>query len=388
MADPRPIRVTFVEPSLAAYRVPFFRKLARRPELDVTLLYAQSGRVNAAPDGFNAHLVGRRTVRVAGQPIYWQPSQISAVDPDRADVVSFDWDVHYALLVPALLRAKARGVASILWGHGTSGNDGTWKAWPRQELARLADVLVTYAEDARRQYIARGWDADRVWCAPNAIDQAPVQDAYDAVRAGFTREEDATDAARRHLRLRDGPVLLFVSRLDAVRRLDVLIDAAAIVARSHPAVQLAIVGDGAERGPIERRAADAGIAHVVRFAGAEYDEVRLARWYAAADVVVHPAWLGLSVYHAMGHGRPVVTADDAHLHPPEAASIVHGHTGLRFPANDAAACAAAVGRLLDDTALRLRLGRTARERAVREHSIDRMVDRFAGAIAAARARVR
>ena len=68
------------------------------------------------------------------------------------------------------------------------------------------------------------------------------------------------------------------------------------------------------------------------------------------------------------------------------ASIVHEQTGLRFKHGDAAACAAAIDRLLRDGALRIRLGQTARQRAMADHSIDAMVNGFDAAIRAAAAR--
>ena len=377
-----PIRVRFVEPSLAAYRVPFFRQLAATPGLNVSLSYAESGRVNATPDGFAATLGPRRVLRALGHPIYWQPAQLASVDRRIADVVSFDWDVHYASLVPALLKAKRHGVATILWGHGTSRNDGSWKAWPRQSLARLADVLVTYAEPARQRYLAAGWPVTRVFCAPNAIDQSPIQTAYAALREAGEDESRVIAAARQRLALpAAGPVLLFVSRLDAIRRLDVLIDAAALVTSRWPGVAVAIVGAGGERGSIEAHAARVGV-HAI-LAGAVYEERALADWYAAADVVVHPAGLGLSVYHAMGHGRPIVTGDDPFAHGPEATAVIDGETGFRFAHNDARACADAIARLLDDSTLRARLGTNARARATREHTMDAMVSAFEAAIRAA-----
>lgn len=379
---PAPIRVSFVEPSLAQYRVPFFRRLAAEPDLRLRLFYADSGRPNAAPDGFDATRVERRTMRVLGHPIYWQQSQLDAVNPESADVVSFDWDVHYASLVPALLRAKRRGVATILWGHGTSRNDGTWKAWPRRAIARLADVIVTYAEPARQRLLEEGWPADRVFCASNAIDQAPVQAAYAEVRAGHADEAAAQRAAREVLGLpAEGPLLLFVSRLDATRRFDVLIEALAELAGEWPTIRLALVGEGgSERSRVEAQARSRGVLNRITFAGAEYNELKLAQWYAASDVVVHPGWLGLSVYHAMGHGRPVVTADDPRLHPPEAASVIHGETGLRFDISRPHACAEAIRRLIGDDALRRSLGIRARIHAVEKHSIDAMAGSFVQAI--------
>lgn len=384
----RPIRVTFVEPSLAAYRLPFFRRLSAEPDIRLKLFYAESGRKNASPDGFDARFAPRQKYRLLGHPIYWQSGQLEAVDAATADVVSFDWDVHYASLVPALLRAKRAGIATILWGHGTSKNDDTVKAWPRRALARLADVIVTYSEAARASYLAAGWSPERAFCAPNAIDQAPIQAAYDAVRSEHADEAAARSAARATLGLpANGRVLLFVSRLDPIRRLDVLIDAVARLLPTRPDLCLAIVGEGdVERARLERQADASGVSSNVRFIGAVYDERQLATWYAACDLVVHPAGLGLSVYHAMGHGRPIVIGDAAGTHGPEAASVVDGETGSRFESGDAAACASAIDALLKDDDRREGLGRRARQLAIEAHSIEAMALRFAQAIRAANRR--
>jgi rhamnosyl/mannosyltransferase len=51
----------------------------------------------------------------------------------------------------------------------------------------------------------------------------------------------------------------------------------------------------------------------------------------------------------------------------------HGLTGLTVPPGDNAALSDALGTLVADEALRMRLGTAARERALADFSIDRMV---------------
>ncbi len=375
----QPIRITFVEPSLGAYRVPLFRGLAARDGIDLKLYYATSGRPNAKPEGFKAELVERKTYRVLGAPVYWQQSQLDAVDPLRTDVVCFDWDVHYASLVPALLKARRQGVATMLFGHGTSKNDGTWKASPRYALARLADVLVTYSIGARQAYLDRDWPVERVFAAPNALDL----DAIDAVQRQTRSDPENLRRFRESKGLGNGPVLLFVARLDPPRRVDVLLEAISHLDRTYPDLSLAIVGEGPSRDELKTLATRLGIAGRVHFVGALYDEAELAKWFCAADLFAFPSFMGLSALHALGYGLPIVTGNDRWAHGPEVEAVVDGETGLLFEHNQPLAMAQAIQRLLTDTASRRQMSERGRALAHERYSMSAMTGAFENAIRAA-----
>jgi glycosyltransferase involved in cell wall biosynthesis len=87
------------------------------------------------------------------------------------------------------------------------------------------------------------------------------------------------------------------------------------------------------------------------------------------DIACLPSYregLPKSSLEAMACGLPVVTTD-----VPGCRETVHeGENGLLVPPRDATALAAALQRLIEDPALRQRLGRRGRERAVQEFSDD------------------
>ncbi|HET6895262.1 MAG TPA: glycosyltransferase family 1 protein [Candidatus Baltobacteraceae bacterium] len=85
----------------------------------------------------------------------------------------------------------------------------------------------------------------------------------------------------------------------------------------------------------------------------------LARYYAGAAALVHPALLegfGLPMLEAMACGAPVVATVES------LPNVLSG-AALTFPAGNAQAARDAILRVLDDTALRERLVREGRERA-------------------------
>ena len=159
---------------------------------------------------------------------------------------------------------------------------------------------------------------------------------------------------------RSGPYrLVTVGRLQAPKDPITLVRALAEVGRPGEAL---IAGDGPDRPAVESEVRRLGLESVVRLAG-ELDDV--GELLVAADLFVlssRSEGLPLSILEAMAVGLPVVASSVGGV--PEL--IVDGETGFLVPPGDSHALAAAIERLLDDAALRRRLGAAGRSR-VSEH---------------------
>ncbi len=131
---------------------------------------------------------------------------------------------------------------------------------------------------------------------------------------------------------------------------------------------MVVVGDGPERERLEALAAEAGLAGVVRFTG-RLDDARSAM--AEFDVFlvtsVFEGGVSMAVLEAMEQGLPVVTTDAGGV----AEAVVDGETGFVVTRDLergalAAALAERAAALLDDPALRARMGAAGAQR-VRDH---------------------
>ncbi|MFN9973074.1 MAG: glycosyltransferase, partial [Phycisphaerae bacterium] len=162
-----------------------------------------------------------------------------------------------------------------------------------------------------------GFEPQRVFVAPNSVDQTEIQ----AARQDWLSRPADLAAFKRDNKLEQGPVLIFVARLDPLRRLDMLLDALPTIATAHPGVQLVVIGAGSELEPLNQQATRLGLnsehAARVRFLGAVYGEPNIAPWFLCSDFMVFPSHMGLSVLHAMGYGVPVITCNNASKHGPE-----------------------------------------------------------------------
>ncbi|WP_169750255.1 glycosyltransferase [Streptosporangium amethystogenes] len=165
------------------------------------------------------------------------------------------------------------------------------------------------------------------------------------------------------------PVVVCVSRLQPLKGHRYLLDAAALLELRGLRCTIVLIGDGPERGNLEKQAEQLGID--VRFPGFRTD---VHAWLARADIMAHPTLaeaLGNCIMEAMAAGLPTVSTRVGGV--PE---LLEENRGLLVPPADAAALADAIQRLLTDHVLAKRLGASAQAWAVDHLTSDRLVNRY------------
>ncbi len=162
----------------------------------------------------------------------------------------------------------------------------------------------------------------------------------------------------------EGPVVGTIAALRPEKNVGRLVRAFAAAARPG---RLLIVGDGPDRPMLERLADQLGIANRTIFAGHVADPVAhlhaMDLFVLSSDTEQMP----ISLLEAMAAGRPVASTrvgDVAHMLPAAQQPYV-------VPIDDAP-LAGALGTLLDDTALRGRLGQANLEHVTATYGQDRM----------------
>lgn len=145
------------------------------------------------------------------------------------------------------------------------------------------------------------------------------------------------------------PVVMAAGRLAEVKNYLTLVDAWAHLANDFPQWRVEIYGDGPERGRLDRRIREHGLADVVALMG---HEKNMKRSYLNASVFAHPALyegFGLSVAEALHCGLPVVAFADC---PGVNEFVFDGDNGVMADrAGGVEAYAAGLRRLLDDSSL-------------------------------------
>ncbi|WP_322487237.1 glycosyltransferase [Chloroflexus sp.] len=278
---------------------------------------------------------------------------------------------------PAALAALAARLPLVVSLHGsdiylaeTQRFMGTLAGF----VFRRAAVVTACSADLSMRGVRLGANPARTFVIPYGVN--PAQFRPDPAAARQFRAEWGIPA--------DAPLVLGLGRLVAKKGFSVVLDAWPAVLRMHPTARLVIVGYGDLRPALEAQAARLGIAPAVLFTG-QLDRERTAMAMAAADVfalpIVRDGVDGLPnvLLEAMGAARPIVAARVAGV--PDV--IDDGVHGLIVPERDAGALAAAIGRLIADRELAVRLGEAARRRIVIELTWEKTAARYEAAFAAA-----
>ena len=277
---------------------------------------------------------------------YWLSGQVGAVAKER-------WGVPLVQSMHTLGRVKN---AALAVGDAA---EPEVRIRGEAEVVAAADRLVANTDEEARELI-RLYDAD----------PARVRTVNPGVDLSVFRP-----GSRRQARLRLGlpaeaVVLMFAGRVQPLKAPDVVLRAAALLARDDPGLArrlcVAFVGgpSGTGRADPDRLtelSADLGISRLVRLEP-PCPQLELADWYRAATVVMVPSYsesFGLVAVEAQACGTPVVAASVGGLRT----AVRDGVSGILVAGHDPASYASVVGELLAQPARLARLSAGAREHA-------------------------
>lgn len=241
-----------------------------------------------------------------------------------------------------------------------------WKRWHElaldRHLARRTQRIITNSNGVREFYVRQGLPPEKFVVIPNGI--PPWGPSIGGTRAALLAELGLPSEVR---------LIAAVNRLWPQKRIKDLIWAADLLKVVRDDVHLLIIGDGPQRWRLERYRNQCELGDRVHFLGERNDIARLLPH-------VDSLWLGSeyegqsnAIMEAMVAGIPVVATDI----PGNRDLVVHGETGYLAPVGDRAGFARWTNTLLNDAELARRLGQAAKERMLREFSVEKMINRHA-----------
>lgn len=326
----RPLRVAVVYHAWPHYRQPVMQAMDRSR----SIAYAFYGSGEPLEGVLHADVKAVSRFKVAPfrrfRNVLWQPSAIRVASSGRYDAIILLADPNFISTWLAALCAKVRGTPVLFWGHGWLRQEGRMKQAVRRLYFGLSNRFLIYAERGKALGIAAGHAAEKITVVYNSLDVARADNVIAAIEVG------AIDAVHPQALFAEPEraLLICTARLTAKCRFDLLIDAAALLARQGTPVNVLLVGDGPERAALEQQAARLGVA--LHLFGSCHDEEVVGQFLYRADLTVSPGKIGLTAMHSLMYGTPAITHGDFDAQMPEVEAIEPGKTGAFFRRDDAA----------------------------------------------------
>jgi glycosyltransferase involved in cell wall biosynthesis len=225
------------------------------------------------------------------------------------------------------------------------------------KLVDTARVIVTETDYAARSLRERfSSRADRVHRIYNGLDLSEFE------HADFSSTS---------------PLIIAVGRLISKKGFGDLIRTCALLVGTGKSFRCEIIGEGSLENELRRQIDESSLRNIVVLAGAK-PQTELRRRLAAANIFVLPSVIdpdgGMDnlptvIMEAMATGLPVVSTNIGGI--PE--MVIENETGFLVEPGDTAAMAAAIEKVITDSSLAARFGRSGYERARTLFSIENNV---------------
>lgn len=221
------------------------------------------------------------------------------------------------------LFARINNIEIVSKGHGMYGNEKGIKLLARKSFLKICNKHLVYEKHGKSILSKNGIDPDSIHILFNSLDYEK-QKKYRELIPSLNKSEILHFFAKSEL-----PTLIFIGRLTKVKKLELLIEAIALIQKDTP-VNLLIVGNGSEMDRLEKLASENLNDDCYHFYGESYDEAVNNNLIAVSDLCVSPGNVGLTAIHSLSYGTPVCTHSNLMEQMPEAEAITHKVNGILF----------------------------------------------------------
>lgn len=317
------------------YRSSIYQLMDKRLQCDF-IFGEERNSVKRMDTSLLRHVKMLRNRHILGTPAYFQTGLLCATR-GYSTVIS-DLGIFCLSSWLLLLIARFRGQRVLLWDHGWYGRESFIKKWLKRTYYGLANGALLYGNRALRLMTTNGFHVRNFHVIHNSLNYKAQLELRHKMKPSTIYLEHFGNTA---------PVVVMIGRLNAVKRTDMIISAAARLNKQDKKINVVIIGDGEEREMLEQQARTCGIKERVWFAGAIYDETRNAELLLNADLCAVPGPVGLTAIHAMMFGVPVISNDNFACQMPEHEAIHDGQTGCFFRDGDTESLANEISKWLE-----------------------------------------
>jgi len=371
------IRVAIIQRRIAPFRIPFFEKINKRGNIEITVFYAVNSHIQSAK--FSTRRYKIKKIRIFSSNLEIGYCLFFSLMKERYDVVVFEGAISLITSIIHIILLRLLFWKKVcLWSSG-------WEPFGTSKIKKVArnvlyfvichisNNIIAYSSKAKKYFESLKKKPAKIFVAFNVLDTDSYLESEGAINLAEVL------LLKKNLNIEGKKVLLFVGKIEPKKKVPLLLEAYKIMIKNNwiNKIALIIVGDGSEKKRLEDLVKRELLPNV-HLIGEIRNAVEIAIYFKAADLFVLPGAGGLAIYHAMIFGLPVVlsSADGT-----EGDLVINEETGFYFKDNSADDLAGKLSFILTKRDAYIKMvGGNARYKALKDFSIEKMVKGFQDAI--------
>lgn len=318
------------------YRKPLWLELLKNKKFDTTIIYGLNNptgikSIDFKIKDFLPHINKIKPIQniwLFNSYLIYQLGLLNYCLKSKSDIYIFVGDMYNITTWIASLICRFKKSKVIFWGHGLYGNESFIKLEIRKMFYRLANKHLVYEKRSKSLLIKEGFAKDNIFVIFNSLDykkQILLRNLY---------KYSDKNQIYKELSNPNRPVLIFIGRLTAVKKIDFLVKTITKINKFSHYYNLVIIGGGVEQNYLEELGKEGISKKWLLFKGPCYDENKIAKYLSAADLCISPGNIGLTAIHSLSYGTPVCTHGDMSFQMPEVEAIKDGFNGIFFERNN------------------------------------------------------
>jgi glycosyltransferase involved in cell wall biosynthesis len=372
------IKVVFLQRFMLYYRIDLLERISAKEQLDFTFIHGsdfkKSKFVNyQGPVNFSH--IQMRTLKYGiedkAKYLVYSPSLFFKFIRIRPDVIVFEGESNILNNTAVYLYSLLFGKKIVWWGLGlipgfkVSLFARMYRPFKKMLLKR-AKYVIGYSEYSRNYY-SQYVNRDKILVANNCLDNEKIDQE-------IVRYRDESVKLKKELGLEDKFVLIYVGALIKRKKVDRLIKSFQMVKSHHPEAAMVIIGGGAIEDELKSYVADNQIKDII-FTGKVFEGI--SKYFLLSDLFVLPGLGGLSIFEAMVHRLPVISAS---ADGTEEDLIQEGYNGYILKTDEVDELTEILEKFLSNKELAREFGAASREIVDKKINIRNKVDTFVHAI--------
>lgn len=314
-------------------------------------------------DTENVHI---HLVSVLEYPLFKYPpytvalasEMVRTCQQEKLDVINVHYSIPHA--TSAYLNREITGVPYVVTLHGSDvtivGSDPSYHPVNNYSIEK-ADAVTAVSNFMQREAYERLGIEREVKVIPNFVDS----------NLFYPAECDVLEK-----RIDGEVIIIHVSNFRPVKHVPDLIYAMRMIVKEEPKTKLLLVGDGPERGPVEKLVNQFGLDNHVTLTGFRSDIPNLMRCSDIGVLSSETESAPLTLLEGMSTGLPMVATNVGGI--PEI--ITDGQDGFIVPPKHPEVIAEAILPLVRDSNLRSKIGAKAREKVLKYYTSDKVVNSY------------